>query len=239
MVNRLNLTFLKHTNKGHYYGILDMPEATCNLDVCPIDYLALYGEKANPKYKFPALCFYQYDKAFDGTKGLFNAIYHDERSFLSKYKDKLSAYHYIVSPDYSICGDAPQIENLYRIFKSRIVGSYLVNELRKIVIPNISFIDETTKKAALSGISIGSAIAISTKGLLNGKDRQELLDYIVEETMKVIQPKIVILYNVSVKCSKFEEVVKKIENTGAKVISPPNILLIRNQTLEAIRNGQI
>jgi len=91
----------------------------------------------------------------------------------------------------------------------------------------------------LSGISKGSTIAISTKGLLNGKDRQELLDYIVEETMKVIRPKTVILYNVSAKSQKFEGIVNRIKDTGAKVISSPNKLLIRNQALEAIRHGQI
>ena len=46
-----------------------------------------------------------------------------------------------------------QLENLYHIFKSSGVGSYLVNKLDKVVIPNISFIDElTNKEVALSKI---------------------------------------------------------------------------------------
>lgn len=234
MVGDLNLTFLKFTNQGHYFGHFDFPEATCKLDICPIDYLALYGEKVDSQYKFPCLCFYQYDSEFDGLKGLFNAIYYDDKRLLSKCKDRLEPYHYVISPDYSICSDVPQIENLYRIFKSRIVGSYLVNELGKIVIPNISFVDETTKEVALSGIAKGSAVAISSKGLLKGKDKQYLLDYIVDKTLKEIQPNIVILYNVSVKSSKLEEIVTKIKNVGVKVRIPPNKLLIRNQILEAI-----
>ena len=233
MVNKLNLSFLKYTNQGHYYGKLDIPEATCKLDVCSIDYLALYKEKVDFKYKNPALCFYQYDSQFDGIKGLYNAIYYDDKKLLFEYKKILDPYHYVISPDYSICGDAPQLENFYRIFKSRVVGSYLVNELDKVVIPNISFIDELTKEVALEGIDKGSAVAISTKGLLKGKSKQELLNYIINETISAIQPKIVILYNVAAKSPKLEEIVTRLKNAGVKVIIPPNKLLIRNQILEA------
>lgn len=239
MVEKLNLSFLKFTNQGHYYGQLDMPEATCMLECCPIDYLCLYGEKPDAKYWFPALCFYQYDPIFDGKNGIFNAIYYDDKKLLAKYKEKLAPYHYIISPDYSVCGDIPQIENLYRIFKSKVVASYLVNELNKIVVPNISFVDEITKEAALSGIEKGSTVALSTKGLLKQKEQQELLDYIVDEIIKEIHPNIIILYNVSVKSKKLDEVVAKFEQAGTKVIMPPNKLLIRNQILEGVQDGEI
>lgn len=231
MVNKLNLSFLKYTNQGHYYGDLDIPEATCKLDVCPIDYLALLGEKVDSKYKNPCLCFYQYDKKFDGINGLFNAIYFNDKKLLSVWNEKLKHYQYIISPDYSICGDVPVLETLYRIFKSRVVESYLVNELNKVVIPNISFVDKSTKEVAFSGIEKGSAVAISTKGLLKRKIKQELLDYIINETINVIHPKIVVLYNVSIKSSKFDEIVKIIKSSDAKVIIPLNKLLIRNKIL--------
>ena len=120
-----------------------------------------------------------------------------------------------------------------RVPTSRVVGSYLVNELDKVVIPNISIIDELTKEVALEGIDKGSAVAISTKGLLKGKNKQELLNYIINETISAIQPKIVILYNVAAKSSKLEEIVTRLKNAGVKVIIPPNKLLIRNQILEA------
>lgn len=239
MVNKLNLSFLKYTNQGHYYGKFDIPEATCKLDICPIDYLALFGEKVDSKYRNPALCFYQYDNQFDRIKGLYNAIYYDDKKLLYEYKKILDPYHYIISPDYSICGDVPQLENFYRIFKSRVVGSYLVNELEKVVIPNISFIDKRTKEIALDGIEEYSAVAISTKGLLKGRRKEELLDYIIYETIRVIHPKIVVLYNVAVKSSKLEEIVTRLKKAGAKVLIPPNKLLIRNQILKDIKYGTI
>ena len=120
-----------------------------------------------------------------------------------------------------------------RVPTSRVVGSYLVNELDKVVIPNISIIDELTKEVALEGIDKGSAVAISTKGLLKGKNKQELLNCIINETISAIQPKIVILYNVGAKSPKLEEIVTRLKNAGVKVIIPPNKLLIRNQILEA------
>lgn len=38
------------------------------------------------------------------------------------------------------------------LVKSWVVGSYLVNELDKVVIPNISFVNELTKEVTLTGI---------------------------------------------------------------------------------------
>lgn len=83
--------------------------------------------------------------------------------------------------------------------------------MNKIVIPNISFIDEHTKEIALIGIEKGSTIAISTKGLLKGKTKQRLLDYIINETIKAIHPRIVILYNIAVRSSKVEEIVTRLK----------------------------
>ncbi len=231
MFKKLNLTFLKYTNQGHYFGECEMPEASCFLSDSAIDYLALYGERADSKYRSPALCFYEYDDKFDGIHSLFNTVYHDNKNLLKHYRNKLKDFTYVISPDYSICGDIPFIENAYRIFKSRVVGSYLVNELKKIVIPNISFVDEKTKEVALSGIARHSAVALSTKGLL--RRSHELLDYIIEETLKTIEPSFVILYNVAVNSPKLKGIVERIKNANAKVVMPPNKLLIRHQIQEA------
>lgn len=231
MFKKLNLSFLKYTNQGHYLGDYEMPEATCVLSSPDIDYLALFGERVDSKYRSPALCFYEYDDRFDGIDGLFNAIYHDDRRLLKKYGRRLEDYHYVVSPDYSICGDVPFVENAYRVFKSRVVGSYLVNELGKVVIPNVSFVDERTRKVALSGIAKHSAVALSTKGLLRHDDG--LLEYIVDETMKVLEPSVVVLYNVAVKSPRLTGIVDRMKSADAKVAMPPNRLLLRNQALEA------
>ncbi len=230
MFKKLNLTFLKYTNQGHYFGEYEMPEASCFLSNPTIDYLALYGERTDPKYQFPALCFYEYDDKFDGIHGIFNAVYYDNKNMLKQYRNRLKDFTYIISPDYSICGDIPFIENTYRIFKSRVVGSYLVNELNKIVIPNISFVDEKTKKVALAGIAKHSTVALSTKGLL--RCGHKLLEYIVDETLKSIEPSSIILYNVAVNSPRLKSIIERIENADAKVIMPPNKLLIRNQILE-------
>ncbi len=106
-----------------------------------------------------------------------------------------------------------------------------MNELNKIVIPNISFVDEKTKDVALSGIARNSAVAMSTKGLL--RRNNELLDYIVDETLKAIEPSVVILYNVAVNSHRLKNVIERIENANATVVMPPKKLLVRNRILEA------
>ena len=80
----------------------------------------------------------------------------------------------------------------------------------------------------------GSTIAISTKGLLKGKTKQKLLDYIINETIKAIHPRIVILYNIAVRSSKLEEIVTRLKKAGLKVLIQHNKLLIHNQILENI-----
>ena len=83
--------------------------------------------------------------------------------------------------------------------------------------------------AFLAASSFGGSFA--TKGLLKHNDG--LLDYIVDETLKTIEPLTVILYNVAVKSNKLARIVDRIENAHAKVVMPPNKLLLRNRILEA------
>lgn len=83
--------------------------------------------------------------------------------------------------------------------------------------------------AFLVASSFGGSFA--TKGLLKHNDGQ--LDYIVDETLKTIEPLTVILYNVAVKSNKLARIVDRIENAHAKVVMLPNKLLLRNRILEA------
>lgn len=103
-------------------------------DFADIDYLTLYSETKNyRKTDKTAVCFYQYDRTFDGIDGIFNAIYYHNERLLSKYKERFKGIRFAIAPDYSQCGDAPRIENLYRLFKSRIDelndGSFEVEDL--------------------------------------------------------------------------------------------------------------
>lgn len=224
-----NLNYLEYTNRCRYEGPFDLPNTSCNVSYPEIAYLALIGEKRDFKPR-DCICFFRYDREFDGKNGLFNAIYYGDRRWLDKFAERYSSVRYFISPDYSIYGDVPLIENAYRSYKARIVSAYLVLKLNKIVIPNISFVDERTKEFALTGIDKGSTVCISTKGLMNGKENIKLLYYIIDETLKEIQPECVILYTATADQKKLEPIVDRIEYAGAHCIVPDNLLLDRNRS---------
>lgn len=71
-----------------------------------------------------------------------------------------------IAPDNSLCEDISFVENLYLIFKARVVSIFLINVWDKIVIPNITFVDEKTKDACFDGIDRDLVVAISLKGCL-------------------------------------------------------------------------
>lgn len=223
-----NLNYLQYTNRYGYKGEFDLPNICCWDDSPLISYLALVGEKREYKPD-DCICFYSYDEYFDGKNGLFNNIYYGDEKRLKKFAEKYAGVQYFIAPDYSIHRDAPLIENAYRAYKSRIVSTYLMSELHKIVIPNISFVDEKTKEFALTGISRRSTVCISTKGLMNGRENRKLLDYIVEETLKAIRPACVILYTVTADEKKLEPIIRRIKAYGADCLSPDNLLLNRNR----------
>ncbi len=152
---------------------------------------------------------------------------------MRKYDEKFKKIKIFIAPDYSLCGDNPFWINLMNIGKARTVSLYLINVLNKIVIPNISFVDEMTKEACFTGIDRNSVIALNVKGFLKKKKQKELFKEHINEIIKRVNPSIVIIYNVSTKSNFFEEQINILENSGAKVIIPKNKLLNRNSMLNS------
>lgn len=228
-LTKCNLSFINFTNKCFYVGKYDMPNVSCSCENIKIDYLVLYShlseydEKSNK-----AVCFYQYDQIFDGINGLFNAIYYNDKKLLEKYKKRFENVKILIAPDYSVYGDLPLIENLYRIFKSRVVSAYLINEWDKIVIPNITFVDDETKETCFSGIDKNTVVAISALGCLKEKEQKKLFSEIIDETIKRISPSIVVIYNISTKSNFLNEQIKKLENNGIMVLIPDNKFYLRS-----------
>ena len=79
------------------------------------------------------------------------------------------------------------------------------------------------------GLDKKSMVAFSVKGLLGkGEDGYKLLDETVTEIIKRINPKAVVIYNVSVDNDIFKNVLRKFKDNGIKVIIPNKTLLNRN-----------
>lgn len=224
----LNVNYLKYSNKTLSCGEYDLPALYCNTDEYP-DYIALYSNKNEYfKTKNTAVAFYQYDNVFDGKNGLFWAIYFNDENRLKFFKERFKNVKFIITPDYSILGDIQYIENIYRIFRARIVAIWFIYEIGAIVIPNISFSDYKTSKIAFSGLENSSVIAISTKGHLQDKEERKRLTSNIRLIVDTLNLKAIIVYDVCINKYEVEKVFLYAIEKGIKVIFPDNLLRNRN-----------
>lgn len=120
---------------------------------------------------------------FDGILGIFNAIYYDIDWLKNFYLERFKDIKYFIAPDYSICGDINHIENLYRMFKSRIVSVWLTLELKANVIPLITYSSEKIFSNMLDGMQDCEVVAFSTKGLRNNTKSLNMMQKALKYTV--------------------------------------------------------
>lgn len=236
----LNLNFVDLTNKTYLIGKYDLPYVRCPNVMNP-DYLALYSETCNYfKTEFTWICFYIFDKKFDTIDGIYNAIYYNDQAKLEKIKKKLKGIRYAIAPDYSQCGDIARIENVYRLFKSRIVSLWLLFELDIIVVPNVTYANENYFDVMLDGMENCNTIAFSVKGSIRESKQRELLLKAIKITVdKLINLNKIIVYSVSINDEKVKKLFEYASSKGIDIVIPNNILKERNIILsEAKSHGK-
>lgn len=90
------------------------------------------------------------------------------------YATVLSKFKGIIAPDYSTYLNMPVAQQIYQVYKSRLIGAYF-QSLGLKVIPNISWSDETSLMWSLKGIPKHSTIALSTNGCLNKEIKENFI----------------------------------------------------------------
>ncbi len=238
--DRLNLNHVCLINKTHCTGKYDFPKLLSPSNVT-IDYLALYSDHHEYSKTYnTCVCFYEYDKAFDRKEGLFNSVYYKDEKALDRFRKRFENVNYFISPDYSLCGDCPEIQNIYNIYKSRVVSLALTLLFDKLVIPNITFATQQSFDYMLDGLEECSVVAFSTKGSWKTKEQKELLIKAIRYTVDHLKRlKQIIVYDVSTDNAKVLELFSYAIAKGIEVIIPDNLLKDRNLALGGKRNGQI
>ncbi|MGN0679807.1 MAG: DUF4417 domain-containing protein [Oscillospiraceae bacterium] len=236
LIRRLNLNYLKLTNKTISCGSMDLPAIICNTNVYP-DYIALYSEKSlYCKTNRTAVAFYEFDDDFDGKNGLYWAIYYGVNKRLAYFKERFKGVRYIIMPDYSELGDIHNIENYYRLFKARIVALWFIFEIGSVVIPNITFPTIESADFALNGYEDCSVIAMSTKGHMDDPVENQRLRTNIRLTVdKLTNVKAIIVYDV---CSTNEATLDTFAyaiEKGIDIVIPDNTLKSRNAVLYRYR----
>ncbi len=225
----LNLKYLDLTNRTHYVGCFDLPSVYCSTDVFP-DYIALYGDpKDYKKTALTAVGFFEFDHSFDGQHGLCNAIYYNNEADLAKFKERFSGVKFFIGPDCSLLGDIDQIENIYRIKRSRLATLWFCKELKAVSIPLLTFPTLDTLDCYLDGLEDCEVIAISTKGHIADPTEYKILCLTIEEIVKKLHLKAIVVYDVCGDETKTLKAFEPATKAGIKVIIPDNSLKQRNK----------
>lgn len=224
----LNLNYLTLTNKTVSCGDMDLPALCCKTEIYP-DFLALYSEPSlYHKTNRTGICFYQFDSTFDGKNGLYESIYHNDTSQLDIYKKRFNGVKFVITPDYSEFGDIHAIENVYRLFKARVVAIWFMFEIGAVVIPNISFPTEKSAAFALDGLEECSVVAMSTKSHLQNPEEYQRFLWKIHYTVDHLRLKAIVVYDACSSDERVNECFAYAISKGIKIIVPNNTLKTRN-----------
>ena len=225
----LNLNYLRLTGETSLVGPYGFPSLATPPKVV-IDYLALYSRPSEyAKTPWTALCFYEYDRVFDGPKGLWHAIYHDDKKLLDYYKKRFEKVDVAISPDYSMIGDAPEAFNIFNVLRARIVSLWLTLECGKIVVPSVTYASEGSFEYMLDGLERCQVVAFSAKGSLRNAEQRVLFEKAIEFTVgKLDVLKQIIVYNVARSDNDINSLFSCALSKGIEVVIPDNLLKRRN-----------
>ena len=132
---------------------------------------------------------YDYWVHFYEDDYLFERLWRNPKKYLELFKK----YNGVILPDFSLYRDMPFVMQLWNIYRSRAIGSWLQrNGVR--IIPNVRYGDRRTYKYTCDGLSSNCVIAIGSHGTIKLlEDRKifaEGLDYVV----KRLKPVAIVIY---------------------------------------------
>lgn len=236
---KLNLNIIDLVNTTYKIGEKELLHVASPSDI-NIDFIALYSRKNEyNKTKNTCICFYEDDYKFDNKNGIWDAIFHKDKNLLKKINERIKDVDILIAPDYSLFSEFSEAFNIVNIQRSRIVLLWLVEVCNKIVIPNVTFIDEDSLKYFYNGLEDCQVVAISTKGSLKNKETKLLFKEAIKIlTIKLRNLKKIIVYDVSIKVNKTLELFNAATEKGIEIIIPNNTLKERNFKLMELKNGK-
>ena len=226
----------EYFGESYYCGERDLPYLECHSEVLP-SFLALYSEPGLYRAaERTGVCFYQDDFKFDSIGSLADAILHNDAKLLNEYKKRFEGVDFVITPDYSTYGDMPDFMVAWNIGRSRLVGIWFIMEIGAVVIPNVTYANESSFSYCLDGIEVGSVVAMSAKGMLAKKENLELLRFAIRQVVDRLKPKTIVVYSVAddkTTLAAFEYAIQQ----GVEIVIPDNTLKRRNRILKGDDNN--
>ena len=166
--------------------------------------------KCEDKSKY-GLIFYEYDSKFDGEDGIYNILKYKTDEGVQQLVDELKEFAFVVCPDYSVYGNFPNYKQIEAMSKSREVG-YILSTYGIKVVVNFRATYEWSYELALTGICYNGIVSIGTLGCLKDNESRTLLKNSVQELVKHIKPRIIIVYGYAK-----DDIFKVAKDNGAEI----------------------
>ena len=110
-----------------------------------------------------------------------------------RYINVLKKFKGVITPDFSVYRDLPEVMQEWNIYRSRVFGYALQREGLNVIV-NLRYGDERTYETACLGVPKHASIAVGTHGVMKDKEDRfyfkEGLDYAVRK----LKPKTIVVY---------------------------------------------
>ncbi len=104
---------------------------------------------------------------------------------------------FVLSPDFSLYADMPICQQIYNVYRNRLIGAYF-QKRDAWVVPTISWSDERSYGFCFAGIPKGSVVAVSNVGCVCDDETKRLWRAGFDEMIGRIEPSAVVLYGTKV-----------------------------------------
>lgn len=110
-----------------------------------------------------------------------------------RYLGILKRFNGVILPDFSVYRDMPYAMQVWNIYRSRAVGSWLQENGVK-VIANIRYGDDRTYKISCDGAPRGCTVAVGTHGTLKHLDDKRYFVEGLKVAIKELRPSTIVVY---------------------------------------------
>ncbi len=100
---------------------------------------------------------------------------------------------FVLTPDFSLYADMPICQQIYNVYRSRLLGVYFQRMGAK-VIPTIAWSDERSYEFCFEGVEVGSVVAVSNVGCLRDPESRRLWRDGFNEMRERLRPSKILLY---------------------------------------------
>lgn len=110
-----------------------------------------------------------------------------------EYVDILRQYECVLTPDFSLYRDMPMAMKIWNVYRARLIGQIMQDSGIK-VIPTLTWAEKETFSFCFDGIEQGGTVATSTVGVMRDKEAKKIWCEGMQEAIKKIKPKNILLY---------------------------------------------